>query len=257
MIDNGETERERIKSVKRAFNIVESIQERDGATLMELATEVDTAKSTIHRHLSTLQEQGYIVKEDNQYYIGLRFLNPAIYARNRRSEYQLIKPKIDQIAEETGERAQFITEEHGRGIHVFSSVGERGIQTESRVGKLVYLHATSAGKNILAHLPQERVMDILDRHGLPQLTENTITSRDTFLNELETVRERGYAFNLAERRENMQAVGVPVRDPNGEILGGISITGPRRRMESDYSDIPDTLLDITEEITLRLTYPQY
>lgn len=251
-----EPDRKRINSVERAFQIVEVVQSLDGARLSELDAELDVAKSTIHRHLATLEDIGYLVCDDNEYRVGLRFLNPAIHARSRRPEYRFIEPKVEQLASETGERAQFIAEEHGRGIHVFSAVGEQGIQTESQVGKLVYLHATSVGKNILAHLPQQRVEAILDQHGLPKLTDNTITSRSALLEELDTVRERGYAYNRAERRDSLQAVGVPVKDPEGRILGGISVTGPHRRMESAHGDLPERLLDITEEITIRLAYPQ-
>jgi len=251
-----EHDRKRIKSVERAFHIVETVKLLDGARLSDLDAELDVAKSTIHRHLATLEDIGYLVRDDDEYRIGLRFLNPAIHARSRRPEYRDIEPKVEQLATETGERAQFIAEEHGRGIHVFSAVGEQGIQTESRVGKLVYLHATSVGKNILAHLPRQRVEGILDQHGLPKLTDNTITSRSALFEELETVRKQGFAYNRAERRESLLAVGVPIKDPDGRILGGISVTGPRRRMESDHRDLHDKLLDISEEITIRLAYPQ-
>lgn len=249
--------RSAIQSVDRSFRIVEFIQERNGARIADLANEFDTAKSTIHRHLQTLNHHGYVVNEGGTYHVGLRFLDPAIHAKYRRDEYRLIEPKVELLAEETGERAQFIVEENGLGIHVHSEVGERGLLTESRVGKMVYLHATSVGKTVLANLPTERVEEILDQHGLPRLTENTITDRETLLAELETVRERGYALNEAERRRGMEAIGTVVKTPAGEILGGISVTGPIRRMKAEHEDqLPNVLIDIAEEIRLRLEYPQ-
>jgi DNA-binding IclR family transcriptional regulator len=164
---------------------------------------------------------------------------------------------VERLADETGERAQFITNENGLGIHIFSKVGENGIQSESRIGKLVYLHTTSVGKSILASLPREHVEKVLDRYGLPELTPNTITNRDELFKNLEEVRDRGYAMNKAERRNGMMAIGTVATKPDGSVIGGISVTGPQRRMQEEHMEyLPDLLLDIAEEIRLRLEYPQ-
>lgn len=253
----GRSAKSTIQAVDRSLRIVEFIQEQEGARVSELAAEFDLAKSTVHRHLQTLNHHGYVVNEDGTYHVGLRFLDAAIHAKYRRSEYRLIEPKVKLLAEETGERAQFITEENGLGIHVHSEVGERGLLTESRVGEIVYLHATSVGKAILANLPDERVAAIVDQHGLPKLTDATITDLDTLRDELAEVRECGYAFNRAERRRGMEAIGTAVKTPNREVLGGISVTGPIRRMKAEHEEyLPELLLDLAAEIRLRLEYPQ-
>jgi DNA-binding IclR family transcriptional regulator len=123
------------------------------------------------------------------------------------------------------------------------------------MGDWVYMHTTSAGKAMLAHYPQERVDEIIDQHGLESQTENTITTRDELYEVLERVRERGYAFNRAERRDGLQAIGAPVLAPDDRVLGGLSVTGPVRRMKSEHeSYLPDLLLDFTEDIRLRLEY---
>ncbi|MFB6187002.1 MAG: IclR family transcriptional regulator C-terminal domain-containing protein, partial [Halobacteriaceae archaeon] len=59
-------------------------------------------------------------------------------------------------------------------------------------------HANAAGKAILAHLPEDVVHDILDRTGLPEHTKHTITSRKELFDELDSIRERGYAVNRGE-----------------------------------------------------------
>lgn len=254
----GDTGQKTIQSVDRAFRIIEYIQANNGVTLTELTSEFDLSKSTVHYHLNTLMKHGYVVKEGETYRIGLRFLDPAMYAKNRKKEHQIIQPKVAKLAEETGERAQFITEENGLGIHVHSELGENGIQSNSRVGKVVYLHTTSAGKAILASMPREQVETVIDTYGLPELTDRTITDRDELFDTLEQIRERGYAFNRAERKDGMMAIGAPVNGPSGRVLGAVSVTGPVRRMEGEHrSYLPDLLLDVTEEIRLRLEFPQY
>ncbi|MFD1572352.1 helix-turn-helix domain-containing protein [Halorubrum laminariae] len=50
------------KSVEKTFAIVEELREREGngAGVSELTDAVDIPKSTVHRHLSTLNELGYV-----------------------------------------------------------------------------------------------------------------------------------------------------------------------------------------------------
>jgi len=254
---SDKTDHKTIQSVDRSFGIIEYIQTNNGATLLELTDAFDISKSAIHYHLNTLMKYGCVVKEEDTYRIGLRFLDPAMHGKNRREEFQTVHPKVVKLAEETGERAQFIAEENGQGIHVHSELGENGLQSNSRVGKLVYLHATSAGKAMLASMPEERVESIIDAYGLPKMTDNTITDGEELFNALEDIRERGYAFNRAERRNGLMAIGAPVRNPSGTVLGAVSVTGPIRRMKDEHQQyLPDLLLDVTEEIKLRLEYPQ-
>lgn len=252
-----DSDKEEIQSLDRAFRLVGYIQNKNGVTLSKLNEHFDLSKSSILRHMNTLEKHGYIVKENGAYYIGMRFLDLGIHARDRRQEYQAIKPKVDLLADETGERAQFITEENMLGYHVYTSIGENGIRSESQTGERVYLHVTSVGKTILASLSESRVNEILDCHGLPALTETTITNREQLFEDLETIREQGYAINQGERRNGMMAVGAPIKASDGDILGGISVTGPTRRMESEHLDtLPNLLLDLTEDINLRLRYSQ-
>jgi DNA-binding IclR family transcriptional regulator len=256
-IVSDNTDHKTIQSVDRSFDIIEYIQENNGASLVELTDAFEISKSAIHYHLNTLMKYGWVVKEEERYRIGLRFLDQAMHSKNQREEYQIVQPKVAKLSEETGERAQFIIEENGRGIHVYSELGENGIQSNSRVGKLVYLHATSAGKAILASMDKEEVESIIDAHGLPKMTGNTITTREELFETLEETRERGYAFNRAERRNGLMAMGAPVKDPSGRVLGALSVTGPVRRMQDEHQDyLPDLLLDVTEETRLRLEYPQ-
>jgi len=98
---------------------------------------------------------------------------------------------VEQLAEQTEERAQFIVEEHGRGVYLHTATGNHAVQVNSRLGRVKSLHNSASGKAILPQLPEERVEEIVDRWGLEASTENTITDYDELLAELELVRDRG------------------------------------------------------------------
>lgn len=246
----------RVQSVERAMEIVETAMEMEGAGVSELAAELDIAKSTIHGYLATLHHLGYLVKEEEGYQIGTRFLRFGEYSRTREPEYRMAAKKVTELAEETEERSQFVIEELGRGVFLYRESGAHAVETGSGTGKRMYLHATSAGKAILAHLPDETIDQILDRWGLPAVTPATITDEGTLRDELAEIRERGFALNREENIEGLHAVGVPVQRQDGTVIGALSISSPTHRLKGKYllNDLSDLLLGTANELELNIAY---
>lgn len=246
----------RVKTTETAFQIIEILMERDGEKLSELAQELDLAKSTVHRHLSTLTELEYVIRDDGVYRTGLRFLEIGEQTRTRSDAYQLAKEKVASLATETEERSQLIVEEYGRGVYVFRETGEQAVSTDSGIGKRIPIHATAAGKAILASHSDERIDEIIEQRGLPALTEHTITDEASLWSELEEIRDRGYSINDQENTSGLRAIGVPVRYENGNPLGALSVSGPTHRFQGTLFEetLPNLLLGTANELELNIQY---
>lgn len=246
-----------LKTITTASKVIETVQDLDGARVAEVADRLNLAESTAHGYLSTLESQRFLVKEGDEYNIGMRFLNVGGYARDRKEGYKYTKRKVEELAEETGERAQFIVEEHGRGIYVHTKTMASAVEIDARIGKESYLHASSAGKAILAHLPERRRDEIIERWGLPSLTPNTVSSREALDQELEQIREQGYACNNEESISGLRAIGVPIKSRNDEVLGALSVSGPSNRMQGEEvtRNLAELLLGVANEIELKILYP--
>lgn len=245
-----------IDAVERCLRVVEVLEGRDGAGVTEIADELGWAKSTVHTHLRTLEENEYIVRRGNEYVLGSPFLELGEYVKTREPVYTAVEPKVEELAEQTGRRVQFITNEHGYAVYIRIAEGQRAVSTGSRLGRRrAMLHASAAGKSILAHLPRDEVEAILDRRGLSQYTENTITDRDELFEELAAIRERGYAFNYEEHIRGLRAVAAPVHDGD-KVVGSLSIAGAARRMQGEWfeEELPELLLGIVNEVELDLAY---
>lgn len=256
MIPNN-NESESIQAIDTSFRLIEFIKERDGTGVTKIAQELDIAKSTAHRHLQTLEKLRYVRRGDDEFHVGLRFMDLGIYARDRHPLYSTVKPRVDQLAEETGERVVCMVEEHGIGIFLYGASGEHPVRPPIRAGQQRYLHLTAAGKAILAHLPLEQVDEIIERYGLPAQTEQTITDPEELANDLEQIRDRGYAFNLEEAFSGLHAIGAPIRNStSGTVLGSISITGPANRInvETMEGELAELLLGTTNEIEINVSY---
>ncbi len=245
-----------VNSVEVALRIIETLKEQGGMGVTELATELDLPKSTTHRYLKTLTENEYLVQNGTTYHIGLRFLGVGEFSRTRRRGFQMVKQKVEEIAEETGEKAQFIVEEHGKAVYVYQEIGEKGVKLGWGVGTRIDLHSTSAGKAIMAEWPEERVEEYVDTHGLRELTPHTITSHEALMEELEETRERGYGINEQEHVDGFIAVGVPVHNSSDTVLGALSVGGPVNRLQDDWleQEVINLLLGMANELELNLRY---
>ncbi|WP_339106188.1 IclR family transcriptional regulator [Haloterrigena salinisoli] len=252
----GDSPNRRVKTTDTLFEIIATLQSMDGASLAELANELEFAKSTIHSHLATLESNEYVVRNDNVYELSLKFLEHGMFVKNNRPIARVGNPILEDLADETGEVAWLIVEEHGKAVYLDKAMGEKAVQTHARVGGRAQLHHLATGKLILAYLPDERVEEIIARHGLPELTPNTITDPDELKAELEQIRADGIAINDKETVNGLRAIAAPVLGDD-TIYGGISISGPANRLTIDrcHNEIEPLLLEATNELELKLQYP--
>jgi DNA-binding IclR family transcriptional regulator len=245
-----------IDAVDRCLRVIEVLKANNGAGVTEIATELGWAKSTVHSHVRTLEANEYVIRQDGEYVLGFPFLELGEYVKTREPAFSAVEPKMEELAEQTGKRVQFIKNEHGYAVYVRIAEGQQAVSTGSRHGRRrPMLHASAAGKAILAHLPESDVEAILDRRGMTEFTQNTITDREMLFAELADIRERGYAFNREEHISGLRAVAAPVHN-GGRVVGSLSVAGAARRMQGEYfeEELPELLLGIVNEVELDLEY---
>ena len=244
-----------IESDETLFDIVEHLRQLDGAGVTELAEELGLAKSTVHGHLTTLRERGFVVKRSGRYELGLRFFEYGQYVRSQLEIVQSGTAVVAQLEEETREMVWLLTHQNGKAIYVYGRSGDNDIDIDTILGTRTHMHYNSGGKAILAHLPESEVRHVVDTHGLPARTSNTITDPERLLAELDRIREQGYALNLSEDLDGIHAVGVPLT-VDGEVQGALSVAGPAHRMPKERceGDVLDRLRAATDEIDLTLAY---
>lgn len=245
-----------VKGAQTTLRIVEALKELDGGGVTEVSERLGLPKSSVHNYLSTLHQEEYVVKTGTEYHVGLRFLNVGALARQNRAIYEIAKPEVGQLADETGELVNLLVEEHGRGVYLHRDTGPNAVKVDSYTGHRVHLHNTALGKAVLAFTPEDYVEDVLAARGLPRTTPQTITDEERLFEELDRIRERRVAFDREERLAGLRCVAAPVTDDDDRAVGAISVSGPTRRMQGDRfeSELPNLLLDSVNVIELNLTY---
>jgi DNA-binding IclR family transcriptional regulator len=221
-----------VRTTEKSLQLIEVLDEHGKAKIHELESDVEMTKGAIHNHLSTLREHGYVTKDGNAYKLSFKFFAIGGATRNRSELYQSGKRKINQLASETDFLTNLMVEEGGKGVYLYQARGDHAVPLDTHIGYQIHLHCTGIGKAILAHLPRERVNEIIDQWGLPKETENTITTADALFDELEDIRKQGYATDHAERTEGLTCIGAPVR-VDEQLYGALSVSAPTKRLGNE------------------------
>lgn len=244
-----------VKTTEKSLEVISKLQELGGGRIHELTDELDMTKGAIHNHLNTLRHHGYVQQEGNVYRLTLQFLTLGGYVRDHIPLYETGRPKTIQLADDTGMLVNLATEENGKGVYLHQARGEYAVNLDTYVGYRIRLHNIAIGKAILSHLSRERIDEIVDTWGLPQATENTITEKQELLDELETVREQGYAVDDEERTKGLACIGAPIL-ADDQVLGAISVSAPTRRLGAGHFDdeFIGKVISTANEIELNLKY---
>ena len=243
-------ESELLKTTTVSLSVVDAIDDLDGARLSEIAEHMDLSTSTVYTHLKTLEDRGYITKLGHTYQLGLKLFHLGEKARRRDDRYQLAKRKASELAQVTNEEVNFAVEADGRCIVLFDETGNPSAEG-FQVGRWFYMHNSASGRAMLAEFPDERVEGILDQWGLPKETDSTIVDRGELFDELERIRERGYAVSEQEALEGLRAVALAVRSPDGSVFGSLDVSGPPYRLPSD-GELADLLRPVVRELEAEL-----
>lgn len=241
-----------LQTTTTSIEVLELLEELNGARVSEIAERMGKPKSTIHGHLATLREKQFVIQKGDFYHLGPELLRLGNRVRTRESGFVLARKFTERLFEETGLRSIFAVEMGGRAVFLHTASGNKMGWSHEQLGNRLYLHNTAVGKSILAALPEPKVDQIIDRWGLPRETENTITDRDALFEELERIRERGYAVNNAENFKELYGVGSAATRHPGDVIGGFSVTGPEHTITEREADLGRVAMKIVNEFELEL-----
>jgi DNA-binding IclR family transcriptional regulator len=199
----------------------------------EIGRKLGISRSTAYRLLTTLSNGGY-VKQDlanpEKYRLGFKIVELASSLLNQIELRQQALPFLKELRDSANETVHLVVMEQGQVVYVDKLERSQAVRMHSSIDCQGFVHCTAVGKAMAAFMPQDAVTRIIDRHGLPALTPQTITGAASFLQELQRVRGQGYAIDDVENEEGIRCVGAPIFDHEGKPVAALSLSGPAFRM---------------------------
>jgi DNA-binding IclR family transcriptional regulator len=220
-----------VQSVERSMILLEKLaEEKNGIGITRLSEMVGLHKSTVHRLLGTLMSRGYVEKkiDSDKYKLGKKILFLASSILDSMDLRKIARPYLRKLANTTNEVVHLSILDGDEAVYVDkleSDYMNSSVRMNSQIGKRVPLYCTAVGKVLVAHLDDAAIRAIVKEESMIKLTEKTITNMDDFIEEINRVREKGYALDDVENEEGIRCIAVPIYDKDKKITASASVSG--------------------------------
>jgi len=233
-----------------AFDILKFLSEHQGEYgLYDLCKYLNMNKTTVFRYTETLIFLKLLEKREGKFYLGLGLCELGSKVETQYLIINLVHPLLVDLAKEVNENVNLARIYDDTALYLDKVESTRSLQLKASVGDRLPLYCTGVGKAILTTLEPMRLDSLLINLKLDKLTKYTITDIATLKQEIELIRTRGYSIDHEEFDEGLICAATPVKIPELNFFGGVSISGPISRLDEQRTlYLADKLLARREKI---------
>lgn len=241
---NGSQRSGGIQVIARAMSILRLLESNpEGLSLGAIAREIGLARSTVQRIVHALATERVLVSGPSG--TGVR-LGPRLVSLGSAAKshfHSVIRPHLKCLSSRLKETVDLSIRDGHVAVFIDQAISEqRRLRAVSAVGLAFSLHCCANGKAFLASMDEETLERMLRRLDLKSFTRNTITSNKRLLEELDTARLDGLAYDKEEQTLGICAVGAVITDPfDGQLA--ISVAVPATRFYGNEQVLGQTLLE--------------
>jgi DNA-binding IclR family transcriptional regulator len=221
-----------------------SVAKRSLLGVTEISELVGLHKSTVSRMLSGLDEAGYVQRDEEtgRYRLGLGMIGLA----------GPLLPHLEELTQATGETAAIAVWNGSNAIVVEQTASTHQVKHSAAIGTRYNKFASSSVRVFLAELPPEETDRLLADRTV--LREGYLGLEDPAHEQLVGVRDDGFAVNDGETTYEEYGVSAPVRDYRGEVVGCITASAPRSRVQymQSQSILREAVLEAAARVSTRL-----
>lgn len=236
-------------SLEKALSILELVldQGRD-LSITEISQKLGMGKGTVHRILSTLKARKFFQQDSKtkMYGLGVRTLEIGMAPKRERFLRKTMSPFLMDLYETCGETVNAAVWEYNAIRYIYRLESEELLRISTTAGARFPGYCAATGKILLSYFSNEDIRQIYSlNRSLKKYTQNTITSVDKLIQEIEKVRVRKVAFDNEEALVGVYCVASPILSSKGECVAAISISAPKSRVTANTSDMLVSLVSET------------
>lgn len=246
-----------VKSVRRAIKILESFGSEEGMSVTDISKKLNFPKSSVHEILSTLVMENILEKDpdNSRYHLGLKLFELGNRARSNLEIRKIATPFLKELNSEFDETVHLTVLDNYEVLYIECFESTKCLRTYSVIGVRAPLHCTAVGKAIFAFLPEDEIEQIIKTKGLEKFTENTITDKNSLIEDLKRITDIGYTVDNMEHEEGVRCVGAPIRNHRGAVFASISVSGPSQRIPpEEIPEIAKIVMSTAAEISKKMGY---
>jgi DNA-binding IclR family transcriptional regulator len=242
-----------VRTVERALALLRMVALSSAPmTFGELHRVSGLPKASAHNLLTTLEETGYVYRDENgRYSVGLTAFEVGSAHPVRTGLLRLAAPVLRSLVRQHNETCHLGILDQGDVLYVERLESTQHVRLTTATGRRAPAYATGIGKALLSLCSDK---EVLGRYsgGLMAVTQQTITNTNALLRDLGETRRRGYAIDDEESTPGVRCVGVAVRAP-GWPAAGISLSVPLQRASAErIAELGADVLAAGAELATRL-----
>ena len=228
-------------------------------SLRELSEKSGLYKSRVHRLCGTLIVAGFLVRMPNATYrLGPKLMTLGKIYENTNTILTISRPVMKELSDATGESVALFSLSDDRLICLARQLGTSRLVFSINEGDAMLLHASAAGRVLLAFGSDELCERILGGKELERYTPETTTDPEKIKAQLSTIRKKGYAINRRETELEVAAVAAPIFDYEQNVNSALVVVGPVQRFSDEYlPEIINNLLASSRQISISLGAASY
>jgi len=219
-----------VQSLERGLAVIRAFdKDHPQLTLSEVAAITGVTRAAARRFLLTLVRLGYVRADGRFFSLSPRVLELGYAYLSSLSLPQVAQPHLETLVAEVNESSSVSVLDGPDVVYVARVPTSRIMTVAISVGTRFPAYATSMGRVLLAHLPDDDLESYLEKVHLDHLTNRTVTSRSALKAELSRVRAQGWALVDQELEEGLRAVAAPIRDRAGRVVAAINVSAHASR----------------------------
>jgi DNA-binding IclR family transcriptional regulator len=227
----------------------------EGAPITDIADALDIPASAAHRVLASLAERGYVrqLRSQGDYVLTIKLASLGLGFLSSSGIVDIAQPVLDRLAEESGELVRLSVIDNGQLVWVARAQGaRRGLRYDPDMGMAARLSCTATGYAWLLTMSDDEALTIVAQQGFGKPGDygpHAPTTPRALLKFVHDARKRGFSMIDEVFTPGMTAMAAPVRRPDKEVIGVVSIAGPRARLDARRMlQLGPALLDAAAEI---------
>jgi IclR family acetate operon transcriptional repressor len=218
-------------NVLTAFRVLEAVSDHQPVGVSELSRVLGVPKTTVQRALETLRVGGWLNRGDEgAWTLSLRCAVVGRRAGQRGALRELARPVMLTLSRATDEEIRLWMPQGHQLVLVESIDSTQAVRSvhPSTFSGTLPMHASAAGKAVLAHLPPAEV-DVILTPPLRVLTPSTLTEPEQVHEQFPRVLKKGYAEAHNESIQDVGDVAAAIT-ADGRPVAAIAINLPIHRL---------------------------
>jgi IclR family transcriptional regulator, KDG regulon repressor len=232
-----------------------SSNKHNRATLGEISKKLGINKSTCYRLLLTLTEIKLLNYEsDTKTYS----LGPYLVVLGKRAEefidyMPLVKEYLKHAAKVTNSTCALVQQIDDEWVYMEKEEPLVPFRISINIGQKFKLTSGATGKLFIAYMDYHKQQEIVNEYGLTAFTNNTITEKSAFEEELMKIRSQGYSLSFEEHYAGIDGISVPIFDRTGKVQMAItSILVHNSNAQKENILLAEKLKHLTKELSEKI-----